>query len=199
MLANLILLVGMAWAFGYVTLTVGHLNILSVSFTVTMIGIGIDYGIYYVARYLQLRTEKYECEPALLETSRGAGPAITTGALTTAVAFFAAGLTSFTGVAELGIIAGGGILLCAVAELTLLPAAIALMDRSGWGVRMPSPLPIHKWIMPFYQTTPADAGCHPGRDGLSVAGTDPTVVRQQPAQHAGRGVGKRRARTPLAL
>ena len=58
MLANLILLVGMAWAFGYVTLTVGHLNILSVSFTVTMIGIGIDYGIYYVARYLQLRTRK---------------------------------------------------------------------------------------------------------------------------------------------
>jgi uncharacterized protein len=116
---------------------------------VTMIGIGIDYGIYYVARYLQLRTEKYECGPALLETSRGAGPAITCGALTTAVAFFAAGLTSFTGVAELGIIAGGGILLCAVAELTLLPAAIALMDRSGWGVRMPSPLPIHKWIMPF--------------------------------------------------
>ena len=43
LLANLVLLVGMAWAFGYVTLTVGHLNILSVSFTVTMIGIGIDY------------------------------------------------------------------------------------------------------------------------------------------------------------
>ncbi|HEX3724997.1 MAG TPA: MMPL family transporter, partial [Pirellulales bacterium] len=38
LLANLILLVGMAWAFGYVTLAVGHLNILSVSFTVTMIG-----------------------------------------------------------------------------------------------------------------------------------------------------------------
>ncbi|HTU25964.1 MAG TPA: MMPL family transporter [Pirellulales bacterium] len=149
LLANVILLVGMAWAFGYVTLTVGHLNILSVSFTVTMIGIGIDYGIYYVARYLQLRSEKRDCLPALLETSRGAGPAITTGALTTAVAFFTAGLTSFTGVAELGIIAGGGILLCAVAELTLLPAAIALMDRSGWGVRMPSPLPIHKWILPF--------------------------------------------------
>ncbi len=149
LLANLILLVGMAWAFGYVTLTVGHLNILSVSFTVTMIGIGIDYGIYYVARYLQLRGENRDCLPSLLETSRGAGPAITTGAITTAVAFFTAGLTNFTGVAELGIIAGGGILLCAVAELTLLPAAIALMDRSGWGVRMPSPLPIHKWVMPF--------------------------------------------------
>ena len=83
LLANVILLVGMAWAFGYVTLAVGHLNILSVSFTVTLIGIGIDYGVYYVARYLQLRGENTDCEEALLETARGAGPAITTGAMTT--------------------------------------------------------------------------------------------------------------------
>ncbi len=149
LLANLILLVGMAWAFGYVTLTVGHLNILSVSFTVTMIGIGIDYGVYYVARYLQLRGENLNCEDALLETARGAGPAITTGAATTAIAFFAAGFTSFKGVAELGIIAGGGLLLCALSELVMLPACIYLIDRSGWGVRMPRPLAVHKWIAPF--------------------------------------------------
>jgi hopanoid biosynthesis associated RND transporter like protein HpnN len=149
LLANLILLVGMAWAFGYVTLSVGHLNILSVSFTVTMIGIGIDYGVYYVARYLQLRSENLDCEEALLETARGAGPAILTGAVTTAIAFFAAGFTSFKGVAELGIIAGGGLLLCAAAELILLPASIYLVDRSGWGVRMPQPLGVHRWIAPF--------------------------------------------------
>jgi hypothetical protein len=149
LLANVILLVGMAWAFGYVTLTVGHLNILSVTFTVTMIGIGIDYGVYYCARYLQLRGENMNCEAALLETARGAGPAITTGAATTAVAFLAAGFTSFKGVAELGIIAGGGLILCAISELVLLPACIYLIDRSGWGVRMPKPLAVHKWIAPF--------------------------------------------------
>ena len=115
LIANAVLLVGMAWAFGYVVFTVGHLNILSVTFTVTMIGIGIDYGVYYVARYLQLRSEQRGCEESLLETARGAGPAITAGAITTAVAFFAAGFTSFKGVAELGIIAGGGLLLCALA------------------------------------------------------------------------------------
>ena len=49
-----------------------------------------------------------------------------------------AGFTSFKGVAELGIIAGGGLLLCAVAELVLLPASIYLIDRSGWGIRMPN-------------------------------------------------------------
>ena len=49
LLANAVLLLGMAWSFGFVTLAVGHLNILSVSFTVTLIGIGIDYGVYYSA------------------------------------------------------------------------------------------------------------------------------------------------------
>ncbi len=149
LLANLILLVGMAWSFGYVTLTVGHLNILSITFTVTLIGIGIDFGVYYVARYLQKRGEGQGCEAALLETARGAGPAITTGAITTSVAFFAAGFTSFKGVAELGIIAGGGILLCALAELVMLPACIYLVDRSGWGIRMPNPLAVHRWISPL--------------------------------------------------
>lgn len=150
-LANLILLVGMALAFGYATLAVGHLNILSVTFTVTLIGIGIDYGVYYVARYLQLRGENKDCETALLETSRSAGPAIATGAITTSIAFFSAGLTSFKGVAELGIIAGGGILLCAIAELVMLPACIWLVDRSGWGVRMPRPLGVHRWIAPLFK------------------------------------------------
>ena len=91
LLANLILLVGMAWAFGYVTLAVGHLNILSVTFTVTMIGIGIDYGVYYVARYLQLRKETESCEAALLETSRAARPGHRDRRDHHAVAFFAAG------------------------------------------------------------------------------------------------------------
>lgn len=149
LLANLILLVGMAWSFAFATAVIGHLNILSVTFTATLIGIGIDYGVYYCARYLQLRKELDSCDAALLETARSAGPAITAGAVTTAISFFAAGCTSFVGVAELGIIAGGGILLCALAELTLLPAAISLVDRSSWGNRLPEPLPIHRWVQPL--------------------------------------------------
>ncbi|MBS0208665.1 MAG: MMPL family transporter [Planctomycetes bacterium] len=148
LLANLILLIGMAWTFGYVTLFVGHLNILSVSFTSTLIGIGIDYGVHYVARYLQLAGRLRDPKSTLLETSHGVGPAILTGALTTAVSFFAAGFTSFTGVAELGIIAGGGVLICCVAELLILPAAISLVDRSGIGRKMPEPLEVHRWIEP---------------------------------------------------
>ncbi|MHB1037882.1 MAG: MMPL family transporter [Pirellulales bacterium] len=149
LLANLVLLIGMAWAFGYVTLAVGHLNILSITFTSTLIGIGIDYGVYYVAAYLQRRSEVRSPQEALLRTTAAVGPGIVTGALTTAVAFLAAGLTNFTGVAELGLIAGGGVLLCAAAELLILPPVISLVDRSGFGQRVPEPLAIHAWIAPF--------------------------------------------------
>jgi hopanoid biosynthesis associated RND transporter like protein HpnN len=149
LLANAILIIGMAWSFAYATASVGHLNILSVTFTATLIGIGIDYGVYYCARYLQLRKECDTCEAALLETSRTAGPAIVTGAVTTSISFFAAGCTTFVGVAELGVIAGGGILLCALAELTVLPAAIYLVDRTSLGRRMPEPLAVHVWIQPM--------------------------------------------------
>ncbi len=164
MLANLILIVGMALAFGYATLAVGHLNILSVTFTVTLIGIGIDYGVYYVALYLQRRGENQDCHTALLESSRISGPAIATGAITTAIAFFAAGLTSFKGVAELGIIAGGGILLCAIAMLVMLPACIGLVDRSDWGTRMPKPLGVHRWVAPLHRLPRLTLS-------LSIAGT----------------------------
>ncbi|HEX4148582.1 MAG TPA: MMPL family transporter, partial [Pirellulales bacterium] len=152
LLANLVLLLGMAWSFGYVTLVVGHLNILSVSFTATLIGIGIDYGVHYVARYLEVRSTTRDPKRALLETMSGVGPAILIGACTTAVSFFAAGFTSFTGVAELGQIAGGGILICCLAQLLVLPAAVCICDRSGFGFRMPEPLPVHEWIAPLMKS-----------------------------------------------
>ncbi|MCK4684546.1 MAG: MMPL family transporter, partial [Pirellulales bacterium] len=79
LMANGVLVIAMSWAFGWATVSVGHLNILSVTFTVTMIGVGIDYGTYYVARYLQCRRRGLDCDDALLETSGAVGPSILTG------------------------------------------------------------------------------------------------------------------------
>jgi hopanoid biosynthesis associated RND transporter like protein HpnN len=148
LMANGVLVIGMAWAFAWATASVGHLNILSVTFTVTMIGVGIDYGTYYIGRYLEMRRRGLSCEEALLNASAAVGPGILTGAITTAVAFFCAALTSFVGVAELGMIAGGGILLCCVAELLVLPAVVAIVDRGPLGHRIPTPVPVHEWLAP---------------------------------------------------
>src|SRR4029077_1582833 len=110
-LGNLVLLVGMAWSFGFTTYAVGHLNILSVSFAAMLIGIGIDYSTVYLLRHLECRHEGLDAVQAVIETGTSTGPGILTAAISSSVAFFCAMLTDFAGVAELGVIAGGGILI----------------------------------------------------------------------------------------
>jgi predicted exporter len=150
-----------------------------------MIGVGIDYGTYYIGRYLELRRRGLDCETALLETSASVGPGILTGAITTAVAFFAAALTSFVGVAELGLIAGGGILLCCLAELLVLPAVVAVVDRGPLGRRIPVPVPVHAWLAPIFRyprfvALAAMAGTMAVASGLHDLGYDHNLLNMQP-------------------
>jgi hypothetical protein len=46
-------------------------------------------------------------------------------------------------------IAGGGILLCCAAELLVLPAVVAIVDRGWLGGRIPEPVPVHAWLAPL--------------------------------------------------
>ncbi|MCA9041409.1 MAG: MMPL family transporter, partial [Planctomycetaceae bacterium] len=133
------LLVGLAWSFGYTTLAIGHLNILSVSFAVILIGLGIDFGIHFLSRYLQYRHEKRPLFSSLVRTSESVGPGIITAALTTALAFACATFTPFLGIAELGLIAAGGILLCALVTFIVIPPLIAFSDLKLPERRLPSP------------------------------------------------------------
>ena len=149
LMALIALLVPMAWSFGYIVMSVGHLNILSAAFGTIVIGLGSDFGVYYIAQYLRLRGQKLQTREALLETARSAGRGITTGALSTSLAFFTIGLSDFPGIAELGIIAGGGILLCWVAAMTTLPAMIQWSDSKRPPWKAPAPLDIYAWMRPL--------------------------------------------------
>src|SRR5205085_6898057 len=122
------LLVGTTWALGWLTLTVGHLNILSATFAVMLIGMG-DYGVLWVMRYEQARRQGMEVREALVHTAIHVAIGNLTAASTLALAFFAAILADFRAVAELGWIAGCGVLLCAFACFTVLPALLVLLDR----------------------------------------------------------------------
>ena len=144
------LVVGMVWACGCVTLTIGYVNILSIAFASILFGLGIDYGIYYVTRYLQMRANTESTTQALLETTAVAGPGILTGAITSSIAFFAAWLTEFPGVSQLGVIAGGGVLLCWLAQSTVLPAMIRLTDADGVKKNLPAPLNLRYWLAPLF-------------------------------------------------
>ena len=138
LLAVFTLAVAFAWTMGYITLAVGHLNILSIAFGAMLVGLGTDFTVHFLGRYLDLRRDGGNVDESLCLSARLVGPGIVTGALTTASAFFAASFAEFTGVAELGIIVGGGILCCVISTFTVFPAMIVLMTPTSPNKKTPS-------------------------------------------------------------
>jgi hypothetical protein len=118
------LLIGMGYTMAFTFLVVGHLNILTVTFAPMLIGLAIDFGIHLITRYEEEmrhgRTPVQAVDRAMVFTGQG----IITGALTTAMAFLAMGLTDFKGIREMGIISGGGLVLCLIPMMTLLPVLL---------------------------------------------------------------------------
>ena len=118
------LVVGLAYTLALATLTVGHLNILTITFVPILIGLAIDFGIHLVTRYEEeLRLGKTP-EAALARAMVYTGQGIFTGALTTAGAFIAMAFTNFKGIQEMGVICGLGLLACLVPMMTLLPVML---------------------------------------------------------------------------
>ena len=122
--ATICLVVGLAYTLAFATLTVGHLNILTITFVPILIGLAIDFGVHLVTRYEEeLRNGKSK-EAALTKAMVFTGQGIFVGALTTAGAFLAMWFTNFKGIQEMGIICGGGLLVCFIPMITLLPVLL---------------------------------------------------------------------------
>jgi hopanoid biosynthesis associated RND transporter like protein HpnN len=125
----LVLAVSLGWSLGLITLTLGHLTIFSVMFISIVVGIGIDYGIYFLFRYEEEIFLGRSLREALELTAARTGPGMVIGALTAGGTFFVLMLTDFRGIEELGFIAGVSILLAWLSMMTLFPAVLVLVDR----------------------------------------------------------------------
>ena len=124
------LVTALAVTFGLTTLFIGHLNLLSVVFTPMLLGLGIDYGVHWFARYQEEQRRRGASDSdALQMTMTKLGPAILLAGLTAALSFFPLVLTGFKGLAELGIICAIGLVLATAATLCLLPALLVLFDK----------------------------------------------------------------------
>ncbi|MBI4661897.1 MAG: MMPL family transporter [Verrucomicrobia bacterium] len=122
--ATVCLVVGLVYTMGYTTLAVGHLNILTVTFLPMLIGLAIDFGIHLITRYEEELRRGQSVREALEKAMVNTGLGIFTGCFTTAGAFMAMGFTDFKGIQEMGIITGGGLLVCLAPMLTLLPVLL---------------------------------------------------------------------------
>jgi hopanoid biosynthesis associated RND transporter like protein HpnN len=129
-LALTVLVVVIAWSMGLTAIFVGHLNVISQACVIMIMGLGIDFGIQITGRYEEELARKNGVREAVLRTLEKTGLAVLTGGSITAAAFFTMCFNEFIGLAELGIIAGVGMIAAVVANLVLLPALLVLRDRN---------------------------------------------------------------------
>ena len=124
-----VLTLSLGWSLGVTALLVGHLTILSMMFVSVVVGLGTDYGTFFLFRYREERVLGRTFLSALEQTAARSGPGILLGALTAAVTFYILMTAEFQGIRDFGLISGTAILFSFVSMVTVFPATVLLIDR----------------------------------------------------------------------
>ena len=120
------LVVALVLTTGYTALAIGNLNLISIAFIVLMVGLGVDFAIHVIAHISEEHRAGNDVAQSIVLTGQRAGLALVLAALTTALAFLAFAVTDFIGMAQLGQIGAGGVILAFLTAITLIPAVLAL-------------------------------------------------------------------------
>ena len=143
------LAIGLIITAGFATLTIGQLNLISVTFAVLFVGLGVDFGIHMSLRYREgLQTHEDALRRAI---SAVFGP-LSLSALCAGLGFVAFVPTDYQGLAELGIISAIGMAVAWVASLLVLPAILTLLPLSPKEGKMPGAGKRQPWVERFAST-----------------------------------------------
>ncbi|HAR32055.1 MAG TPA: hypothetical protein DCR65_11055, partial [Gammaproteobacteria bacterium] len=112
--------VGTVWTLAWAVVSVGSMNTLSLIFVVMFFGLGVDFAVHLALAYR---------EPSASGRSgvRQVAPSLLVCMLTTAIGFLAFAPTDYRGLAELGIICAGAMVIATVLAFTLVPALLTLL------------------------------------------------------------------------
>jgi len=136
LLATVAFLVASAWTYGAATVLVGRLTLLSMVFMLVLVGAGLDYGVHVVSRYGEFRRSRPRLD-AVRAALVSVGPGTLTGAVASAAVFLLALFGDFGGLRELGVVAAAGLVLCAIAMVTVLPALLVLFGDGAREAEIP--------------------------------------------------------------
>jgi uncharacterized protein len=125
------ILIGLLWTFGLTHYTIGYLNA-STGFLVSIIaGNGINYGIMYMARYVEARRDEHRgVEDAILVAHRDSWVPTLASAATAMLAYGSLIITDFRGFKHFGIIGSYGMMICWGVTYVFMPALLAATERA---------------------------------------------------------------------
>ncbi len=147
-------------------LAVGALNLISVAFIPLFVGLGVDFGIQIAVRFNAERLDGADTGSALQRAAVALSAPLALAAGAVFLGFGAFLPTDYIGIAELGIIAGLGMVVALVASVTLLPAMLMLLKPG-----------VPRREVGFAEAAPVDRWLHSHRKtvlwafGLSMAGS----------------------------
>ncbi len=119
----LVVLGGMGW-FGE------KFTVATSTLPVILFASGSSYAVHVLGRYYLLRA-KHSSDEAIKQALAIVGPPLAIAAATTSVGFFAFVATDVRPMRGFGIACGFGVVICWLASLTLVPAALALWPRKA--------------------------------------------------------------------
>ncbi len=124
------LILGLIATTALAAFTVGVLNLISVAFAVLYIGLGIDFAIHLCLRFKEVQKDNRDTQSALRFAAISIFRTLFLCALTTSIGFYSFMPTDYQGVAELGWIAGCGMLISLFYTFTLLPALLSFEKKT---------------------------------------------------------------------
>ena len=120
---------GVVWTLGIVSITIGYLNLITAFIAAVLLGLGIDFGLHFYARYREERAVGHDPLEAMTETHVHCGEASLLAAVTTATGFGALAVADFRGFSQFGVVAAVGVLLSLLAVLVVFPALVFAFER----------------------------------------------------------------------
>ena len=121
------LALGMLFCGAFAAFSVKELNLISVAFAVSNIGLGVEYAIHFCLRYRDNLTHHIHKDLALRSTLISTAPSLLLCAGTTSIGLYAFIPTDYKGVSELGLLAGTSLFICLLITLIALPALLRII------------------------------------------------------------------------
>jgi hopanoid biosynthesis associated RND transporter like protein HpnN len=124
------LIVGLIFTAAFATVAIGEVNIISIAFAVLYIGLGVDFAIHFLLRYQEKLENGLPAKDAIRCSGGEVGVALASCTVANAIGFYAFIPTSYSGVAELGVIAGTGMLISLLVTFIIGPALLPYLSKS---------------------------------------------------------------------
>lgn len=144
------LVAGLLLTMFFGVVAVGTFNPISIAFAVMFVGIAVDFGIQFIVRYRHEQQENADPREAMRSAGKKAAAPLSLAAIATAAGFLSFVPTDYTGVSQLGLIAGAGMVIALIVDFTLLPALLAVLPPTPLKQSIGLPwAPADRWLVRY--------------------------------------------------